>query len=411
MHDRLVRDRKRIILFDFANLGFGGGCEKHFMRLGIWFADHDYAVEFITPSPSMNRITGRIPLISCYPENISREDLVKQLGTISYRTFDLKDILTRTQKYHAIRETLLAADVIISKNEIFEAILLRYFFRINLSKVVFGFHTAIHYPYVKSLKSRVHNLIYNSSIYFWLLRSSHVRCLVLTNHDKRTLERLAPTFDVAVVPNPMDTNHFSQKKYEKGKHFKVYYIGRMTEQKGIDILAKAIDQLSSKPEFRDMEFHFVGTGAEEGILKQFTKWYDNCIWHGFQTNVVSFYQHADVTVVPSRWEGFPYTVLEAQSCGVPVIASDIFGCNDIVRDTINGWLTKPVDPADLATKILMVREMWYDNYANLEEIGKSARNIILEAYDENALNIMIESFIFRSEIAEQNKQQLQHAYA
>ncbi len=98
----------------------------------------------------------------------------------------------------------------------------------------------------------------------------------------------------------------------------------MTEQKGIDILAKAIELISKNKNLQRNRIQLQERNDEQK-LKELNK-YSNCNYIGFEKEVTKFYQKADLMLVPSRWEGFPYTILEAQSTGTPVITTNTPGC-------------------------------------------------------------------------------------
>ena len=389
--------KKIVSFFDFANLAYGGGCEKNFMKLGLWLQKKGYDVNFVTPSLQLNKKLGLLPGITEYKANISTEDLEKIYNIKdNYKVFDLVDIVFNTNRRKNIEDIFKKSDVIISKNEIFEILLLKFIFKIDFSKVVVGFHTPLHYPSTKSIKSKLHNLLYSSKFYIRLLGNARVRYLVLTNRDKEILNKDHLNGSIAVIPNPLDTSFFSLKNYKERKpKFQVYFIGRMTEQKGVDILALAIDALSVETTFSDMEFNFVGSGEDQAILMNVAKKYSNCRFQGYKTEVVPLYHEADVVVVPSRWEGFPYAVMEAQACGVPVITSDIPGSKDIVSNGKTGWIISSENSADLASTISSAYYIWQNDFQQFIGIGMAARSNIFENFEENNINNKIESFIFR----------------
>jgi glycosyltransferase involved in cell wall biosynthesis len=66
------------------------------------------------------------------------------------------------------------------------------------------------------------------------------------------------------------------------------------------------------------------------------------------------YNSADLMVVPSRQEAFGQTALEAQACGIPVVAFKVGGLVDIVDHLKTGYLAEPNDPYDLASGIVWV---------------------------------------------------------
>jgi glycosyltransferase involved in cell wall biosynthesis len=63
-------------------------------------------------------------------------------------------------------------------------------------------------------------------------------------------------------------------------------------------------------------------------------------------------RRAAVTVICSRYDNFPATVLEAAAIGCPIVAARVGGIPEIIRDGVDGLLHRPGDPDDLAAKIL-----------------------------------------------------------
>ena len=92
--------------------------------------------------------------------------------------------------------------------------------------------------------------------------------------------------------------------------------------------------------------------------------------------LVLAYSAADVMVVPSRQDNLPSTAVEAQACGIPVVAFDIGGLPDIVTHGETGWLAKSFDTHDLAEGILWVledRERW-------QRLSRAARENTVERF-------------------------------
>jgi glycosyltransferase involved in cell wall biosynthesis len=76
---------------------------------------------------------------------------------------------------------------------------------------------------------------------------------------------------------------------------------------------------------------------------------DKLIWAGHSNNPVADYSALDVLVLPSMTEGFPNVVVEAMTCGLPVVATDVGDCRRIVGDC--GWIVPPKNPEALAATI------------------------------------------------------------
>lgn len=75
---------------------------------------------------------------------------------------------------------------------------------------------------------------------------------------------------------------------------------------------------------------------------------------GTRSNMPFVYAGLDAVVLPSWHEGFPYSLLEAQACGVPTIASSVTGNLDAIIPEVTGILVPPRDPISLATAIQRV---------------------------------------------------------
>ncbi len=388
-------DRKMIIFFDFANLNYGGGCEKNFMKLGDWLSKRGYEIKFITASKKLNDILSSILKTDKYTKNISDKDLYKKFKVKDYQTFDLKDLLLSTKNRDNIINLLKKADVIMSKNEFLEITILKFFFNVEAEKIVFGIHTPIFYTVAKDFKSKLHNVIYNSPFYFKSLGNSRARFLTLNESQKDIIKKKVRLDKIVVIPNSIDTKKFRKKKFKKRANFSIYYMGRMIEAKGLDILSESVKKLSSNNEFKNMQFYFVGTGEQEFYLKNLAEKFDNCHFLGFKTDVLKYYHSADITLVPSRWEGFPYAVLESQSTGTPVVTTDIPGCRDIIIDKKTGWICNPQDIDDLTDKIMSAYNLWKSDFKRFKKIGIDARKNVIKNYAEDKINKKIEEFIFK----------------
>lgn len=75
---------------------------------------------------------------------------------------------------------------------------------------------------------------------------------------------------------------------------------------------------------------------------------------GTTDNVYQFYGRASVMVQTSRWEGFGMTILEAMSCGIPVVAFHNYGPDEIIRDSVDGYLVDHFDTEAFAKKVVEI---------------------------------------------------------
>jgi glycosyltransferase involved in cell wall biosynthesis len=135
--------------------------------------------------------------------------------------------------------------------------------------------------------------------------------------------------------------------------FRMVWIGRITREKGIDLVLEAVSRLDGA----DWSLTVMGSGGEErwararalelGIAKRVR-------WLGAVPNAAMYLQAFDVLVLSSRTEGSPMVVLEALSAGIPVVAAAIGGVPSLV-DAETGLVVPPGDPAALAAALDVVR--------------------------------------------------------
>ncbi len=88
------------------------------------------------------------------------------------------------------------------------------------------------------------------------------------------------------------------------------------------------------------------------------------------------YQNATLFVFPSYHEGLPGVVLEAMSCGLPIIATDVRGNRDLISTGENGILVPPRSPRKIAEAITTV----IDDETLRKKLGKNARETIEDGY-------------------------------
>jgi glycosyltransferase involved in cell wall biosynthesis len=161
----------------------------------------------------------------------------------------------------------------------------------------------------------------------------------------------------------------------------VLYVGRLTPEKGIDLLFKTwraathgtLPQLRiiGDGPLREEVVAFVAANPDAGVEYLGRRSHDE---------VIDEMKRAGALVIPSLWyEAFPHTILEASACGVPIIASRLGTLPDVIDDEITGLLFEPGKSADLAAKI--GRMFSHDGGAALrEKLGAAARAKFLREY-------------------------------
>jgi glycosyltransferase involved in cell wall biosynthesis len=192
---------------------------------------------------------------------------------------------------------------------------------------------------------------------------------------------------IKIIYNPVDIEFINSKKesnkilFDKNK-INLLSVGRLSHQKGYDVLLKTISRLDEI-----FHLHIVGDGKEKEKLLNLSKELkikDRIHFLGFQKNPYRYMSQASLLILSSRYEGLPNVVLEANACGLPVIAYDCpGGTGEIVKNGINGFLIECGDIDKLALKIedAIKREWNRNNIIKLIMERYSLTNIILE-YEE-----------------------------
>jgi len=159
-----------------------------------------------------------------------------------------------------------------------------------------------------------------------------------------------------VVPWGVDASskRMQQDVFNDKSKINVVFVGQLKKYKGIRYLLKAIKLLSE--ESFPLNLTIVGGGPEKRLLETCAKILGvNANFTGIVSDELlrSYYSDADIFVLPSisGREGFGLVILEAMSYGKLVIATDIPGPNEIVKNGYNGVLVPPKDPEAIAKAI------------------------------------------------------------
>ena len=135
----------------------------------------------------------------------------------------------------------------------------------------------------------------------------------------------------------------------------IMFVGRITRQKGIPTLLKAVPRvLTERPNAR---FVLVGPRDSEGPFavnkSDVDQYAPHVIALGPRRDVPALLGMADLFAFPTQYrEGIPRVLLEAGLAGLPIVATRMPGCNDVVEDGWNGYLIAPRDADGLASRII-----------------------------------------------------------
>ncbi|MBI2596236.1 glycosyltransferase family 4 protein [Candidatus Daviesbacteria bacterium] len=155
---------------------------------------------------------------------------------------------------------------------------------------------------------------------------------------KNTITKKISAKKSVVIPNGVDIAKFAVAKRKRTKIKNILYVGRLSYEKGVDILIEVFNGLKSKK----LKLFIVGEGEEFGKLKKMVIG-ENINFLGRLTSrdLINAYKKADLLVIPSRTEGQPLILFEAWVVGLPILATKVGDNKVYIKEGISGFLSKP----------------------------------------------------------------------
>ncbi|WP_145149625.1 glycosyltransferase family 4 protein [Paenibacillus xylanexedens] len=186
---------------------------------------------------------------------------------------------------------------------------------------------------------------------------------------------------------------------------RIIYPRRISMERGIIPMMLAADKLLGA--FPDLEIEFAGELVEGSTVGRAFRYWHRTHPHAARINQRTYdfrdireaYHQADIAVIPTVFsEGTSYACLEAMSCGLPVIASNVGGLNDLIQDGFNGLLVPPGEQELTAALVRLVQDR-----AERERLGIYARETAL-SYDltrwRSRWSTVLESFLAETGLKE-----------
>lgn len=188
------------------------------------------------------------------------------------------------------------------------------------------------------------------------VRGATAALVAVSEEERREALALGYAYErVHLIPNGVAACAGREAAVRDGGALRVGFFGRLTRQKGPDLLLDAAaDVVSHVPQTR---FLFYGDGemAEALRMQRAQRQLTSHVQFGgayAQGEVLSLMRQTDVVAVPSRWEGCPYVVLEALQAGVPVVAASVGGIPDLLQHNVNGICVAAGDAEALSDGLL-----------------------------------------------------------
>lgn len=189
---------------------------------------------------------------------------------------------------------------------------------------------------------------------------------------------------VRVIRNAIDTARFDgvdrggraelERLFPSPPKTIVIGVGRLSPEKGFDQLVKAAGLVAEKSQ--SAGFVLIGDGPDRAMLETLVRslgLQSRVAFAGFRTDIDRLVAGADIMAQSSYTEGLPNVLLEAGAASVPVVATDVGGTREVVRDGETGYLVPSGDPAALAARLIELIE----SSTQRADMGARARKLVL----------------------------------
>ena len=186
--------------------------------------------------------------------------------------------------------------------------------------------------------------------------------IALTEDMKREIRKVCNR-NVFVIPNAIELSEFAGLSREKARRELqididdriMLFVGGLRSVKGVEFLIQAMSIVGRH--YSKVKLLIVGDGKERQSLESLTRKLDlerlvNFIGGTSHKNILGYMAASDVFVLPSLSEGFPNVLLEAMAVGLPIVATNVRGIPEIIKDGENGFLVDPKDAEGIAEKVL-----------------------------------------------------------
>ena len=223
---------------------------------------------------------------------------------------------------------------------------------------------------------------YEQTISKWIIKKSNYIIAVSNVVKELALSLGSSSEKITVIRNGVDINEFKIKNHnvenlKQNIEKRIVFVGRLIQNKGVKYLIEAAPTVLSK--YQNAKFIIVGDGPMKKELKIIAKreGVQNAFqFLGFVPSVADVLNQCDIFVRPSLTEGMPLTVLEAMSCGLPVVATKVAGTPEIVINDETGILIEPGNNKELANSLIHL----LDDYEFSKRLRNNARLFVEKYY-------------------------------
>ena len=218
---------------------------------------------------------------------------------------------------------------------------------------------------------------------------------VITTDGQNTYDEMVQHFDVSkdklkIIYHGVNTKIFHQQKYDENLSKELFNekcpiaisVRFLNDKNDMNTFIKAIPLVLEK--VKNAKFIIGGNGSKEQELKDLVESLDisNSVhFAGYikHSELPRYLSSANVYVSTALWDGgISVVTLDAMSCGLPIVSTDIANASQWIKDNENGFLIKTKDYKTLAEKLIFLLQFTETS----KRWGEKNRNIIKEQQDE-----------------------------
>lgn len=211
---------------------------------------------------------------------------------------------------------------------------------------------------------------------------------------------LCPGSKITCIHNGIHLQKFAEIQREKEFHperVRLGIAGRLNHEKGHDVLLRALGKMTKR--FPGLTLEIAGDGPLDSHLRQRVRELgiaDRVHFHGFLEDMVEFLRNIDLFVLSSYYEGFGLVLVEAMAAALPVVATDVGGVREVVKDGETGLVVPSGSESELAIGI----EYFLNNPHLARRFGDKGRHRAMALF---SLKHMIEAHAEIYQVAEDNR--------
>lgn len=209
-----------------------------------------------------------------------------------------------------------------------------------------------------------HNVFYDKKLFMKLLKKTYI--IAVGNNVKNNLikyYKFNPS-NVTTIYNGIESISEEVKLIDEIRilkdkgNFIVANIGRICDQKGMEFFVNSMRYLKDN-NITNIKYVIVGDGPNKLKLESIIEEYNlknDIIFLGFRKDVFNIIKQVDLIVLSSLWEGLPLTPIEVFSQGKTIIATNVDGTPEIVKNYENGILIEPKNSVEIMKNVLELSE-------------------------------------------------------